>query len=279
MSGTLYVVATPLGNLEDISPRALRLLREVDVVACEDTRRTGRLLARYEIDVPTLSCHRFNEQERLEPILERIRRGERVALVSDGGTPGIADPGAALVEAALEQGLTVSPIPGASAVTTLLSASGMPADRYVFDGFLPHRAGERRRRLRELAGETRTVVIYETPHRIRECLADISEVLGERKLVLGRELTKVHETLVRGSAAGVLEQLGQGEIKGEIALVLEGADPTAVHRDERAEQVLALWRAALEETGDRRQALRRVAKESGMKRAELQRYLAELGED
>ena len=279
MSGTLYVVATPLGNLEDISPRALRLLREVDVVACEDTRRTGRLLARYEIDVPTLSCHRFNEQERLEPILERIRRGERVALVSDGGTPGIADPGAALVEAALEQGLTVSPIPGASAVTTLLSASGMPADRYVFDGFLPHRAGERRRRLRELAGETRKVVIYETPHRIRECLADISEVLGERKLVLGRELTKVHETLVRGSAAGVLEQLGQGEIKGEIALVLEGADPTAVHRDERAEQVLALWRAALEETGDRRQALRRVAKESGMKRAELQRYLAELGED
>ncbi|ANM29567.1 hypothetical protein ABI59_08215 [Acidobacteria bacterium Mor1] len=279
MSGTLYVVATPLGNLEDISPRALRLLREVDVVACEDTRRTGRLLARYEIEVPTLSCHRFNERERLDPILERIRRGERVALVSDGGTPGIADPGAALVEAALEEGLTVSPIPGASAVTTLLSASGMPADRYVFDGFLPHRAGERRRRLRELAGETRTVVVYETPHRIRECLADISEVLGERKLVLGRELTKVHETLLRGSAAGVLAQLGDGEIKGEIALVLDGADPTAVHRDDRAEQVLALWRAALEETGDRRQALRRVAKDSGMKRAELQRYLAELGED
>ena len=275
MSGKLFVVATPLGNLDDISARALETLRSVDTIACEDTRRTAKLLDRYGISARLLSCHRFNEGRRLEPVLERVRAGERVALVSDGGTPGIADPGRLLVRAALEQGLEVIPLPGPNAVAALLSASGLPADRYVFDGFLPHRAGERRRRLRDLAGEKRTVVLFETPHRILDTLADIEEVLGPRRLVLGRELTKLHETILHGTAAELAERLG-ASVRGEITLVLSGAEGKATG-DERAKSLLECWRRAIEESdGNRRTALDRVARELGLRKAEVSRRLAEL---
>jgi 16S rRNA (cytidine1402-2'-O)-methyltransferase len=274
----LLVVATPLGNLEDISPRALEALRTADLVACEDTRRTAKLLARHGIEVPTLSCHRFNETRRIESLLERVRSGARVALVSDGGTPGISDPGAQLVRAALEAGLPVRPLPGPSAPVALLSASGMPADRYVFDGFLPARAGERRRRLRELREERRTLLLFEAPHRIRAALSDIGEILGDREVVLGRELTKVHETILRGTAEEVRARLGT-EIKGEITLAVSGCRGDAGATDARASEIVSTWRREIERAaGDRRAALRQAARALGLDRAELRRRLDELGE-
>jgi 16S rRNA (cytidine1402-2'-O)-methyltransferase len=278
---TLFVVATPLGNLDDLSPRALRTLGAVAVVACEDTRRTARLLARFGLRVPTVSCHRFNERRTLDPLLERLRAGEDLALVSDSGTPGVADPGALLVRGALDAGLRVCPLPGPSAVATLLSASGLPADRYVFEGFLPHRAGERRKRLRELAGESRTVVVFETPHRVLRALADIAEVLGSRRIVIGRELTKVHETILAGTAAQLTERLAADVVRGEFTLAIGGREAAAAEGapDATALDLTARWRSALREAGgDRRAALRRTARELGIGRAELQRRLDELRE-
>jgi 16S rRNA (cytidine1402-2'-O)-methyltransferase len=279
--GTLYVIATPLGNLEDFPRRGVEILRRVHRVACEDTRRTARLLTRFEIDTPTLSCHRFNERARLEPVLDRLRSGEDVALVSDGGTPGISDPGALLVRAAAQAGIRVCPVPGPSAAATLLSASGLPADRYVFEGFLPHRPGERRRRLRELANETRTLVLFEAPHRILATLEDLAGIFGDRPIVLGRELTKLHETILRGTASEVAERIGS-PVKGEITLAVAGAPAGARtgDLDPHARRVLEAWRRALEEeSGDRRAALRRAGRALGMGRAELYRALAELGQE
>lgn len=275
--GDLLVLATPLGNLEDLSPRALEALRSADLIACEDTRRTAKLLARYGIDRPCVSCHKFNEGRRRETLLGPLREGRRVVLVTDGGTPGISDPGALVVRAAHDEGIRVSPLPGPSAVTALLSASGLDADRFVFEGFLPHRAGERRRRLRELSDEPRTVVLYESPLRLRGSLADIAEVLGERRLVLGRELTKLHETILVGSARELLERLGR-EIRGEITIAVEGAGSRgAGETDAEARRVARQWRRSLaEHDGDRRAALREAARALGIERSELQRRLAEL---
>jgi 16S rRNA (cytidine1402-2'-O)-methyltransferase len=277
--GLLFVVATPLGHLEDLSPRALATLRSVDRIACEDTRRTAKLLARHGVATPTLSCHRFNERRRLEPILRRLRAGERIALVSDGGTPTVSDPGALLVRSAVEEGIQVSPVPGPSAAPALLSVSGMPAERYVFEGFLPHRPGERRARLRELRDERRTLVLFESPRRIRQALSDIGEVLGPRPIVLGRELTKRHETILRGTAEQLAQLVGT-QVRGEITLVLAGADPAhgrATDADSAA--LVARWREALHgAAGDRRLALRLTARALGLRRDELQRRLAELGE-
>jgi 16S rRNA (cytidine1402-2'-O)-methyltransferase len=278
VSGTLYVIATPLGNLDDLPPRAAGILRGVSCVACEDTRRTARLLARFGIETPTLSCHRFNERARLDPVLQRLGSGQDVALVSDGGTPGIADPGALLVRAAAEAGIRVCPVPGPSAAATLLSASGLPADRYVFEGFLPHRPGERRRRLRELRGESRTLVLFEAPHRILAALQDLDRIFGDRPIVLGRELTKLHETILRGTAKESAAALGD-EIKGEITMAVAGAPAgaRAGDPDPEAARILAAWKAALAaEGGDRRAALRRAARALGLRRAELYRALAEL---
>jgi 16S rRNA (cytidine1402-2'-O)-methyltransferase len=280
VAGKLYVVATPLGNLEDLSPRAAETLRRADRVLCEDTRRTAKLLAHHGITTPRMSCHRFNEKKRLEPILSRLRDGETLALVSDGGTPGVSDPGCHIVRAARDAGIEVIPLPGPSAPAALLSVSGIPSDRYLFDGFLPHRPGERRKRLRELRGEPRTVVLFEAPHRILETLADIDKIFGERELVLGRELTKRFETILRGSAAQVLASL-ESSVKGEITMVLAGAgdSPGEGRQEPHAARVRERWSAALNESsGDRRKALRSAARSLGMKRAELYRLLAELGE-
>jgi len=274
--GTLFVVATPLGNLEDLSPRGSRILASVSLVACEDTRRTRRLLARAGIETATVSCHRFNERTRLAPVLERLRKGDDVALVSDGGTPSVSDPGALLVRAALSEGLRVVAVPGPSAVVAALSVSGFPADRFVFDGFLPHRGGERRRRLRELAGERRTMVLFETPHRILDALDDIEAILGEREIVLCRELTKVHETVLRGTAGRIREEIATGTIRGEIVVVIGDAPGAAAREDGTVSSAFAReLRAA---GGDRREALKKTARLLGMKRSELWRRLAETGE-
>lgn len=281
MSGTLYVVATPLGNLDDLAPRAVEALQRAALIACEDTRHSAKLLARCEIKTPTVSCHRFNEQQRLDELIGRLRAGDDLALVSDGGTPGVSDPGALLVRSALDAGVVVVPIPGPSAVASALSVSGMTADRYVFDGFLPHRAGERRRRLRALRDEPRTLVIFESPHRIRDSLADIVEVLGDRPLMLAREMTKLHETIVRGSAREVREGLGDSEPRGEITLVIAGAsDSPPDDTDARAAETLAVFGEELARSaGDRRAALKLAARRLGLRRPELQRLLDELGPD
>jgi 16S rRNA (cytidine1402-2'-O)-methyltransferase len=279
MAGTLYVIATPLGNLDDLSPRATEVLAQVDQIACEDTRRTSRLLARHEISTPMISCHKYNEPARIEQLLGLISNGSDIALVSDGGTPAISDPGALLVDQAHSRGFQVVPVPGPSAVTTLLSAAGLPADRYVFDGFLPHRGGERRRRLRELSGEPRTVVLFETPHRILDTLVDMDAILGDRLIVLGRELTKVHEQILRGSAAELGVALNTGSIRGEFCLAIAGAGKDDLSGSGDLDELVASFREAMEQHGnDRRAALRSLARSTGRKRAALYRSLVEAGE-
>lgn len=278
MAGTLLIVATPLGNLDDLSPRARDALAGAALIACEDTRRTAKLLARFALSRPMVAVHKFTERERIDDVLAALAGGGDVALVSDGGTPGISDPGALLVAAAHDAGIRVSPIPGPSAVAAILSASGLPADRFVFAGFLPPREGERRKRLRELHAETRTIVVYEAPHRARASLADIAEIFGARTIVLGRELTKVHETIVRGSAQAVLARIGDGEVKGEIAIAIAGHDGTASAAETADDRLASVWSQALADAGgDTRAALKAAAKALSLKKPEVWRRLAERG--
>lgn len=225
-TGTLYVVATPIGNLDDISPRACRVLESVDLIAAEDTRRTRGLLSKFGVKTPTISCHDHNEARQTPKILERIQRGESVALVSDAGTPLLSDPGLLLVRAAHDAGVPVVSVPGPSALAAALSVAGESTGRFVFEGFLPRRPGPRRRRLKSLAGEAATVVLFESVHRIRETMTELLEQFGSgRRASLVRELTKLHERVHRGTLKTLAEQLG-GEIplKGEFVLVIAGAD-------------------------------------------------------
>ena len=223
MVGTLYVVATPIGNLEDITLRALRVLKEVDVIAAEDTRHTQILLSHYGIRTPLTSYHEHNEKTKARQLMSRLERGEQIALVSDAGTPAISDPGYRLAVEAIRGRIPVIPIPGASALTAVLSAGGLPTDRFVFDGFLPAKKQERRARLRALSSETRTLVIYEAPHRLTETLNDLVEILGDRETVLAREVSKVHEEFLRGRLTEVAKQIAGREIKGELTLLIGGS--------------------------------------------------------
>jgi 16S rRNA (cytidine1402-2'-O)-methyltransferase len=278
VAGTLHIVATPLGNLDDLSARARETLSRSALLACEDTRRTAKLLAHCGLDLPMVAVHKFSERQRLDTVLEVLARGDDVALVSDGGTPGLSDPGALLVAAAHEAGIRVSPVPGPSAVAAILSASGLPGDRFVFEGFLPSRPGERRNRLRELAGETRTVVLYEAPHRVKASLEDMIEVWGARTIVLGRELTKVYETIVRGSARDVLGRLGDGQVKGEIAIAVSGFDASSSPASGDDDPLKTAWSDALSASGgDTRAALKAAAKALKLKKPELWRRLSERG--
>jgi 16S rRNA (cytidine1402-2'-O)-methyltransferase len=236
VAGTLYVVATPLGNLEDVTLRALRVLREVDLIACEDTRRTRILLGRHEIRTPTTSYFEHNKLRRGPELLRRLAEGQSVALVTDAGTPGISDPGFMLVRDARAAGIPVVPIPGPSAVVTALSAAGVPADRFVFDGFLPVKPGRRLNRLRALRDLETTIVLYESPHRVLATLAAIEEVFAGADIVVARELTKQYEEIVRAPAAAHRGRLGAGPVRGEFTLVIPaarpgpGADPEACGR-------------------------------------------------
>lgn len=220
MSGVLYVVATPIGNLEDITARALRVLREVDVVACEDTRRTRALLTHFEIHTPTVSYYEHNKLARGPQLLRQLADGRSIALVSDAGTPGISDPGMLLVREARAAGVTVVPVPGPSAVVTALSAAGVPADRFVFDGFLPVKPGRRINRLKALRDLEVTVVVYESPHRILAAMEAIGEVFGDEPVVVARELTKQFEEIVADTPAAHLERLGSGSARGEFVIVI-----------------------------------------------------------
>jgi len=223
MSGTLYVVATPIGNLEDITARALRVLKEVDVIACEDTRRTRGLLASFEIHTPTVSYFEHNKLTRGPQLLRQLAEGRSVALVTDAGTPGISDPGFMLVRDARAAGIHVVPVPGPAALAALLSAAGVPADRFVFDGFLPIKPGRRINRLTALRELDTTIVLYESPHRILATLDAIGTVFGDREVVVGRELTKQFEEIVRAPAAAHHARLAAAGPRGEFALVIPAA--------------------------------------------------------
>lgn len=275
MAATLYLIATPIGNLEDITLRALRILREeVDVIACEDTRQTQKLLAHYEIRKPLLSYHEHNETARAGEILERLARGESVALVSDAGTPLISDPGYRVVAAAVAHGYSVVPIPGASAALAALTASGLPVGEFRFVGFLPAKAGARRKMLEGLAQSSVTVVAYESPHRILDSLFDMKEVLGERQIVLARELTKVHEEFLRGTTDEIRRLLSErSSIKGEITILIAPSEK----KDQMKDPLSEVHRLEQEEGLDRMSAIKAVAKRLGLPKREVYRLAAEQG--
>ncbi|MGB5258166.1 MAG: 16S rRNA (cytidine(1402)-2'-O)-methyltransferase [Woeseiaceae bacterium] len=230
MSGTLYIVATPIGNMEDLTPRARKTLAEVDLVAAEDTRHTGRLLLSIGVKARLMALHDHNEKEAVGSAIEKLESGQSVALVSDAGTPLVSDPGYRLVRAAHEHGVPVSPIPGASALTAALSAAGLPTDRFCFEGFLPAKRTARRKLLASLRQHTHTTIFYESVHRAAESLEDMREILGDdRDAFIGRELTKLHEQCVLGTLQQLQQQIEDGSIvaKGEFVIVVSGADETA----------------------------------------------------
>jgi 16S rRNA (cytidine1402-2'-O)-methyltransferase len=222
--GTLYIVATPIGNLEDITLRALRILKEADLIAAEDTRHTQKLLNKYDIHTSLTSYHDHNKAEKAPVLVSRMLEGKSIALVSDAGTPGISDPGYFLIKLAVDQHVPVVTIPGATAAIAALSISGLPTDSFVFEGFLPSRHTARVKRLGELQKEQRTLVVYEAPHRIRQTIGDLLNVLGDRKAVVTRELTKVHEEVIRGTLSGIQGHLAKGTSKGEFTVIVHGAE-------------------------------------------------------
>ena len=272
-SGTLYVVATPIGNLEDISYRAVRVLKEADLIACEDTRHTAKLLHHYGIDKPTVSYHEHNEAVRAEELVAKLEQGVNVAQVSDAGMPGISDPGYRVIKLAIERSVKVVPIPGASAVVAALAASGLPTDSFQFLGFLPARSGERRTLLESVRHAQQTVVVYEAPHRVAETMEDIVELLGaDRPIVLARELTKVHEEFIRGRAAEILQRAQKHDLKGEMTLLVGKSERAAVPaaRKDIASRVAEIMR---EGSVDENTALKVVAKELGVSKSEAYREL------
>lgn len=273
----LYLVGTPIGNLEDITLRALRILKEVDVIACEDTRQTQKLLSHFAIQARTTSYHEHNEMSRSAELVKEIQEGARVALVSDAGMPGISDPGYRLVRLAIRQDIPVVPVPGPSAFLAALVASGLGTDSFRFSGFLPAKSGERRAALQAVGNSLCTQIFYEAPHRIVEALEDVVELLGNaRDVVVAREVTKLHEEFLRGSAGKVLEQLKtRGSVKGEITLLIGRAEQKSAEAPkagrtsvrQRVEQIMA------EEKIDEKAALKKVAKERGISKSEVYRIM------
>lgn len=230
-SGTLYIVSTPIGNLEDITLRAIRVLKEVDLIAAEDTRHTRHLLDRFEITTPLTSYHDHNKEEKAPVLVARLLEGSSMALVSDAGTPGISDPGYFLINLAADQKIPVVPVPGATAAIAALSISGLPTDSFVFEGFLPSKHAARLKRLRNLTQEKRTIIFYEAPHKIVKTLEDMIEVFGDRKAVVTRELTKIHEETIRGMFSDILNHLREGNVRGEFTIIVHGASTEPAAQD------------------------------------------------
>jgi 16S rRNA (cytidine1402-2'-O)-methyltransferase len=270
----LYLVATPIGNLEDITLRALRVLKEVDLIACEDTRQTQKLLTHYGIQTRMVSYHEHNEMTKAAELVVNLETGAKIALVTDAGMPGISDPGFRLIALAIRHHVPVVPIPGASAFLAALVASGLPTDSFRFSGFLPAKSGQRRKLLESVRESPRTQVFYEAPHRLLETLADVVEVLGEdRHVVVAREVTKIHEEFLRGRAVEVLERLkGRGDVKGEITLLIAKAESreltaesSTVSVAQRVKQIMS------EDRVDEKSALKKLAKERGIGKSEAYR--------
>ena len=270
----LYLVATPIGNLEDITLRALRVLKEVDLIACEDTRQTQKLLTHYDIHTRTVSYHEHNEMTKAAELVVDLEGGGKIALVTDAGMPGISDPGFRLITLAIRHHVPVVPIPGASAFLAALVASGLPTDSFGFRGFLPSKTGQRRKLLETIRDSPKTQVFYEAPHRLLETLAEVVELMGaDRHVVVAREVTKLHEEFLRGRVADVLDQLkSRGEVKGEITLLIakqDSSEPRAVSAElsiaQRVKQIM------FEEKADEKAALKKVAKERGIGKSEAYR--------
>jgi len=272
LAGTLFIVATPIGNLEDITLRALKVLGQVDVIACEDTRHTRKLLAHYQISKPLISYHEHNESERAEQLLKRLLAGESVALVSDAGTPSISDPGYRLIREAARRQIKVSPIPGPSAAIAALAGAGLPTDSFTFAGFLPSRRGARRARLSMLKRLDTTLVFYEAPHRIRTVLAELKEELGDRDCVVARELTKIHEEFIRGRLS---EIQGLVQPRGEFVIILSpGALDLAEPRHEaQSSSILEAVETQTKAGMTRKEALKHVARARGLSKSEAYRLL------
>jgi len=278
MAGTLYIVSTPIGNLEDITQRALRILREVDLIACEDTRHTRKLLNHFAIDVATISYHEHNEQKRADELCALLATGKNIALVSDAGTPIVSDPGFRIVNLAIEKGFRVVPIPGATAFVAALSAAGLPSDQFLFAGFLPARSNARRAKLEAFRLTEATFIFYEAPHRIAATLRDAVDILGNRRAVVARELTKLHEEFVRGRLNELAEHFSdRNRARGEIVLLIAAESGSELDRGSEtvptsqalAERVTALQAEGLTE----KTALKKAARELGLKRDEAYRLM------
>jgi 16S rRNA (cytidine1402-2'-O)-methyltransferase len=238
MAGILYIVATPIGNLEDITLRALHILKEVDLIAAEDTRHTQTLLRHYDIRTRLTSYHDHNERTKAQPLVQGLLSGKNIALLSDAGTPAISDPGYRLVVEAIRAGVRVVPLPGASALAAVLSASGLPTDRFVFEGFLPAKRQERKAKLQMLRPESRTLVFYEAPHRLKESLADMEQIFGDRPIIIGREISKVHEEFLRGTIRELTHRIAEQSVKGEITIVVHGAtDESPISEEELISEI------------------------------------------
>lgn len=276
-TGALVVVATPIGNLGDLSPRAAEALREADLVVAEDTRRTGRLLAHVGARTPQLSYHEHNERERAPELIERIRQGQRIVLVSDAGTPAVSDPGYRLVAACADAGVHVEAVPGPSAALYALVVSGLPTDRFTFEGFLPRKGTARRHRLEELAREPRTMVVFLAPHRAAADLSDLADALGAaRPAALGRELTKLHEEVIRGSLADLAARAADG-FRGELSLVIAGADPAEAAGPPAAHELVERVRALIASGVPKKQAIADVAGAAGIPKREVYQAVVDAG--
>ena len=272
MTGTLYLVGTPIGNLGDMTDRARETLRTVGLVAAEDTRRTGRLLAHFGIEARMVSLFEGNEARRTEELLEKLRSGRDVAVVSDAGMPGLSDPGHRLVRACVEEGIEVRVVPGPTAAVSALVVSGLPADRFAFEGFLPRRAGERRLRLREVAEDRRTLVLFESPRRVVTLLREVVAELGDRRVAIARELTKLHEEVIRGRASEVLGTIQDLGLRGEVVVVIEGSrEPEALDLEELVAEARALVAAGRR----KRDAAAEVARKRGASANAIYRVLVE----
>jgi 16S rRNA (cytidine1402-2'-O)-methyltransferase len=267
----LYLVATPIGNLQDVSFRAIEILKSVDLIACEDTRHSLKLLNHYGISKKLISYHEHNERERAAELVERLQKGESVAVISDAGTPGINDPGYVIVQVAVASGVQVVSIPGPVAYVNAVIVSGLPTDSIFFGGFLPSKKGERRKRLEDVKNVPATLAFYESPHRIAKSLADCVEVLGDRRAAVARELTKLHEEIVRGTLNELTERFSDASVKGEFVLVIDraGDETNSVHAVTLTERVAELEASGL----DAKAALKRAAKEFGVSRSEAYRQL------
>jgi len=240
--GRLYIVSTPIGNLDDITFRAVETLKKVDYIACEDTEHSLKLLNHYGIKKPLISYWSQKEKVRAEELIQKIKAGHSVAVITDAGTPGISDPGAIVIKKAIQENIDIIPVPGPSALIAALSVSGLPSDEFTFVGFLPVKQSQRKRKLLELSSEKRTIIFYEAPHRILQTLYDMLEVLGDRYITVARELTKIYEEVLRGKLSEVIEKLEQSKIAGEYVIVVEGASETPKVLDEALQEVRELMR-------------------------------------
>jgi 16S rRNA (cytidine1402-2'-O)-methyltransferase len=272
-SGTLYLVATPIGNLEDITFRAIRVLKEADVIACEDTRHAQQLLNHYSISTPTVSYHEHNELTRAPELVLQLEEGSHIALVSDAGMPLISDPGFRLVQLAIRHNIPVVPIPGASALVAALSAAGLPVDKFRFLGFLPSKKSQRRKAIEELVGAHKTLVFYEAPHRLVDMLGDVKEVLGDPPVVVAREVTKIHEEFCRGTASEVIARFKKKPVKGEITVLVAPQLATKVVVQGKGSIQTEVKRLMAAEGLDERAALKSVARSRGLSRSDAYRQL------